>query len=79
MPVNKSGNKVSVCEEEAEIDCRLALLYVGGSHKSNFLSIMHTQIKAEVIKTLRVEFEMMRGPLGGPCYMVCGGYETARL
>ncbi len=51
----------------------------GGSHKSNFLSIMHTQIKAGVIKTLRVEFEMMRGPLGGPCYMVCGGYETARL
>ena len=32
-------------------------------HKSNFLSIMHTQIKAGVIKkALRAEFEMMRGP-----------------
>lgn len=47
-----------------------------GSHKSNFLSIMHTQIKALVIKTLWAESQMMRRPLGGLRVMVCGQCKT---
>lgn len=67
----------SLCEEDRDREGLQAFTTAcGGSHKSNFLLIMHTQIKAVVIKTLWVEFEMTRGPLGVPCYMACRGYEN---